>query len=174
MLVCHTLPGGVFFFFPICIAAGHVGKTLYTKTLRTAKTSPLVLFFVRPSSNVELFITKLLQLSTRKDWRLNQLSLTYLIWLDPCAHGNSDLGATSTDFHVPNLMHKWLSFIFTGNRWDYANILKMNWVRLIFSLTYDSTIGLLSIGSTQTAIKFLTWKVQLLNYVLVPFFPIRP
>ena len=39
-----------FFFFPICIAAGHVGKTLYTKTLRTAKTSPLVLFFVRPSS----------------------------------------------------------------------------------------------------------------------------
>ena len=41
MLVCHTLPVGVelfscvktFFFFPICVAAGHVGKTLYTKTL---------------------------------------------------------------------------------------------------------------------------------------------
>ena len=27
-------------FFPICVAAGHVGKTLYTKTLRTVTTSP--------------------------------------------------------------------------------------------------------------------------------------
>ena len=52
MLVCQTLSVGVelfsyvkTLFFPICIAAGHVGKTLYTKTLRTVKTSPLVLFF---------------------------------------------------------------------------------------------------------------------------------
>ena len=76
MLVCQTLPVGVelfscvktFFFFPICVAAGHVGKTLYTKTLQTVKTSPYYFCFsVRPSSNVELFITKLLQFSTRKD-----------------------------------------------------------------------------------------------------------
>ena len=47
MLVCQTLPvrAELFsyvetFFFSVCIAAGHVGKTLYTKTLRTVKTSP--------------------------------------------------------------------------------------------------------------------------------------
>ena len=108
------------FFFQFAYLRATWVKRLILKHCEQWKRRPtifvLFFFFVRPSSNVDLFITKLLQLSTRKDWRLNQLSLTYLIWLDPCAHGNSDLGATSTDFHVPNLMHKWLSFIFTGNR----------------------------------------------------------
>lgn len=104
----------------------------------------------RLSSNVGLFMYR----------RLNQLSPTYIIWVDPwnkfVTHLRAASGATlrfkHRTSHAPNLTYKLLYSILIGKNYSPLYIVKMNWVRLLKS-TSESAVELISFGSIKIGIK---------------------